>query len=98
MFPFVYVCVYVCVRMSCIIYVVIEEIHDKGGHAAVDANEEVDAGEHHIGCAGHAKDEGGRVHQGGDGPPAGYKEAPESTQDLSNDRFPTFFCHLRCNS
>lgn len=64
MFRFVSMCI------SCITYVVIEEIHDEGGHATVDANKEVDAGQHHIGCAGHAKDEGGRVHQGRDGPPA----------------------------
>lgn len=62
--------------ISWITHIVIEEIHDKGGHATVDANEEVDAGQHHIGCAGHTKDEGGRVHQGCDGPPAVYKETP----------------------
>lgn len=57
-----------------ITYVVVEELHDEGGHAAVDADEEVDAGQHHVGCAGHAEDEGGGVHQGGDGPPAAREE------------------------
>lgn len=77
----------VCTCLSCVTYVVVEEIHDKGGHATIDADEEVDAGQHHIGCAGHAKNEGGRVHQGGDGPPAGYKETPlhwDVKRDLKN--------------
>lgn len=51
-------------------YVVVKELHHKRCHAAVDADEEVDAGQHHVGRAGHAEDEGGGVHQGGDGPPA----------------------------
>jgi thiamine phosphate synthase YjbQ (UPF0047 family) len=40
-----------------------EEFQYKGGHAAVDANEEVDASEHHIGRAGHGEEEGGWVHE-----------------------------------
>lgn len=49
-------------------YIIIEELHDKGGHAAVNTNEEVDAGQHHVSCAGHAEDEGERVHHGRDSP------------------------------
>lgn len=49
-------------------YRVVQELHDEGGHAAVDADEEVDAGEDHVRCAGHAEDEGGRVHERSDGP------------------------------
>lgn len=62
------------VSARCITYVVVQELHDEGGHAAVDADEEVDAGQHHVGCAGHAEDEGGGVHQRGDGPPAAREE------------------------
>lgn len=49
-------------------YIIIEELHDKGGHAAVNTNEEVDAGQRHVSCAGHAEDEGERVHHGRDSP------------------------------
>ena len=53
-----YVCVCVCV---CVCgngtYVIIKELHDKGGHAAVNANEGVDAGQNHVGRAGHTEDE-----------------------------------------
>lgn len=58
------VCLYVTAS-----YIIIKELHNKGGHAAVNTNEEVDASQHHVGCAGHTEDEGGRVHHGGDGPP-----------------------------
>lgn len=51
-------------------YVVIKELQHKGRDAAVYTDEEVDAGQHHVGRAGHAEDEGGWVHHGGDGPPA----------------------------
>lgn len=40
-----------------------EELQHKGGHAAIDADEEVHAGEHHIGCAGDLEHEGGWVHE-----------------------------------
>lgn len=55
-------------------YLVVQELHDKGGHAAVDADEEVDTGEDHVRRAGHAKDERGRVHQRSDGPAADEKK------------------------
>lgn len=49
-------------------YFINKELEHEGGYAAIDADEEVDGGEHHIGCAGHRKHEGGRVHQGSDRP------------------------------
>ena len=49
-------------------YVVSEEFHDEGGDAAVDADEDVDGGQHHVGRAGDLKEEGCRVHQGSDRP------------------------------
>lgn len=52
-------------------HLVHEELQHKGGHAAVDADEEVDAGQGHVGSAGDAEEEGGWVHQGGDGPSVG---------------------------
>lgn len=55
-------------------YVVTQELHDEGGHASVDTDEEVDAGEDHVGRAGHAEDEGGRVHQRSGGPAADDKK------------------------
>lgn len=54
-------------------YVVVEELHNKGGHTAVDTDEEVDAGQHYVSCAGHAEEEGGWVHHGSDGPSAENK-------------------------
>lgn len=50
-------------------HVVSEQLHDEGGDAAVDADQDVDAGQDHVGSAGDLKEEGGRVHQRGDGPP-----------------------------
>lgn len=84
----------VCMRISCITYVIIEEIHDEGGHATIDADEEVDASQHHISCAGHAEDEGGRVHQGGDGPPAVNKETPLSWSEKQHQLSNLFFLRL----
>lgn len=66
--PLQNVCVDVCLYVATT-YIVIKELHNKGGHAAVNTDEEVDAGQHHVGCAGHAEDEGGWVHHRGDGPP-----------------------------
>lgn len=50
-------------------YFIIKDLHDKGGHAAIDPDEEVDAGQHHVRRAGHREDERRRVHHWGDGPP-----------------------------
>lgn len=50
-------------------HVVPKQLHDKGGDAAVDANEDVDAGEDHVCRAGDFEEEGGGVHQRSDGPP-----------------------------
>ena len=55
-------------QMCGVTYVVSKELHDKGGDAAVDADEDVDGGEHHVGRAGDLKEEGSRVHQGSDRP------------------------------
>ena len=52
-----------------ITYIVIKELHDKRGHAAINTDEEVDASQHYIRCAGHIEDEWCRVHHGSDGPP-----------------------------
>ncbi len=69
-------CVCLCEKAA---YFVIKELQNKGGHAAVDADEDVDAGQHHVGRAGHAEDEGGRVHHGGDGPPEENKKKTRNT-------------------
>ncbi len=53
----------------CVSHRVVEELHDKRGHAAVDADEEVEAGQDHIRCAGNAEQEGGGIHHRSDGPP-----------------------------
>lgn len=57
-----------------------EELKYEGGHAAVDADEEVDAGEHHVGRAGHGEEEGGWVHERRDRPAGG-----EGRQELQGD-------------
>ena len=74
------VCTY-CTVCVCATYIIIKELHNKGGHTAVNADEEVDAGQHHVGCAGHAEDEGGGVHHGGDGPPADTRTPSHSSPD-----------------
>lgn len=52
------------------IYIASKQLQDKGGDAAVDADQYVHAGQNHVGCAGDLKEEGGRVHERRDGPPA----------------------------
>lgn len=71
-------------------YVVVKELHHKGCHAAVDTDEEVEAGQHHVGRAGHAEDEGGGVHHRGDGPPAEKETllSHEETKRGSKDPLP----------
>ena len=54
-------------------HVVPKQLHDEGGDAAVDADEDVDAGEDHVGRAGDGEEERRRVHQRGDGPPEGRR-------------------------
>lgn len=49
-------------------HIISKQLHDKGGDAAIDADEDVDAGENYICCAGDLKEEGGWVHQRRDGP------------------------------
>lgn len=46
----------------------LKELQQKRGDSGSDANEEVDDDEEDVGRAGHLKPEGGRVHDGGDGP------------------------------
>lgn len=48
-----------------------KKLHDEGGDAAVDADEDVDAGEDDISRAGDGEEEGCRVHEGSDGPAKG---------------------------
>lgn len=55
--------------------VVSEELHDEGGDAPVDADEDVDAGEDDVGRAGDGEEEGGRVHERRDGPAANTQTA-----------------------
>lgn len=72
-------------------YIIINELHNKGGYAAVNTNEEVDAGQHHVGCAGHAEDKGGGVHHGGDGPPTENKTLSHEQSGRANkDPLTTF--------
>lgn len=49
-------------------FLVGKELQYKSGHTAIDADEEVETGQDHIGCAGHREQEGGWVHEWGDGP------------------------------
>lgn len=44
-------------------HVVSEQLHDEGGDAAVDADEDVDAGEDDVRRAGDLEQEGSRVHE-----------------------------------
>lgn len=44
-------------------YIATKKLQDEGGHAAVDSNEDVDAGEDHVGRAGDLKEERCWVHQ-----------------------------------
>lgn len=81
-----HVCVHACACLGAhTTYIVVEELHHKGGHAAVDTNEEVDAGQHHVGRAGHAEDEGGGVHHRGDGPPGDETPSHEWTERGNKD-------------
>ena len=50
-------------------------VQEEGGHGGGDADEEVDDDEKHVGRAGDLEPEGGRVHDGCDGPPAGGSQA-----------------------
>lgn len=63
-------------------HLVIKQLHDEGGHAAIDADEEVDAGQHHVRCAGNAEDEGSWIHHGGDGPPGERQQCTKSAFPL----------------
>lgn len=51
------------------IYIASKQLQHERGDAAVDSYQNVHAGQDHVGCAGDLKEERGRVHQGGDGPP-----------------------------
>lgn len=62
--------------------VMLKELQQEGGHSGRDTNEEIDDDKKHVGRAGDLKPEGSRVHDGGDGPPAGgqaggSQQAPE---------------------
>lgn len=49
-------------------YIAAKKLQDEGGHAAVDPNQDVDAGQHHVSRAGDLKEEGCWVHQRSYGP------------------------------
>lgn len=49
-------------------YIAAKKLQDEGGHTAVDSNEDVDAGQDHIGRAGDLKEERRGVHQRSYGP------------------------------
>lgn len=53
----------------CRTHVVGKELQHKSGHTAVDPDEEVHAGEDHVGCAGDLEHERGWVHERCDRPP-----------------------------
>lgn len=65
-------------------HVIIKELQNKGCDAAVNTDEEVDACQHHVGCAGHAEEEGGGVHHGGDGPPKENKTLSHKQTERAN--------------
>ena len=50
-----------------------EKLHDEGGDASVDADEDIDTGEDDVCRAGDLKEEGGRVHERRDGPAGNTK-------------------------
>jgi len=50
------------------VYLVNKQLQHEGGDAAVDPDEEVDGGQHHVGRARDGEHEGCWVHQRGDGP------------------------------
>lgn len=50
-------------------YVIYKQLQNKGGHAAVDADEEVDGGENHVSCARNGEHKGCWVHQRSYRPP-----------------------------
>lgn len=53
----------------CRTHIVGKELQHKSGHAAIDPDEEVHAGEDHVGCAGDLEHKGGWVHERCDRPP-----------------------------
>lgn len=55
-------------------HMVSKQLHDKGGDAAVDADQDVDTGEDDVRGAWDLEEEGGRVHQRSDGPPEKYTQ------------------------
>lgn len=62
-------------------HMVSKELHDEGGDAAIDADENVDAGEDHIGGAGDGEEEGGWVHERRDGPAGDQRQQVLSGPD-----------------
>lgn len=49
-------------------YVTTKKLQDEGGHAAVDSDQDVDAGQDHVGRAGDFKEERCWIHQRSYGP------------------------------
>lgn len=54
-------------------YIIGEELQDKGGHAPIDANEEIHTGQHNICRARDFEHKGGWIHERSDGPPGKRK-------------------------
>lgn len=50
-------------------YIVCKELQYESGHTAIDADEEVHAGENHVGSAGDLEHKGRWVHERSDRPP-----------------------------
>lgn len=50
--------------------IVLEKLQNEGDGAGVDADEEVDAGQRHVGSARDVEDVGHRIHHGRHRPPA----------------------------
>lgn len=74
-------------------YVVGEELEDESGHAAIYANEEIHAGQHHVGCAGDLEHKGSWVHEWRYRPPGEQKDTVthviRSTQSTGASRIPS---------
>lgn len=79
-FAYIYIDFF-CICVVCIPHLINKELQDKGGNAAIDADEEVDGGEDHVGSARDGEDEGGWVHEWSDRP-----TATETNKNVTTDR------------
>lgn len=76
------------------VYRVVEQLHDKCGHTAINTNEEVNAGKDHIGCARDTEHERGRIHHRSDGPSVTTQQhKPHKTSVfIPKDTIKTWIC------